>query len=627
MQSAAMSRQVSGRQPLLPRPEREKIRPVPISNPTLTQQKLVFWTAVLLLVAATVAWYATTPRLIALSAGLALGVALSVIALVWLFAVRNREAARRRQAEADLKALNAELEDHIRERTAELERSRDLLDAVIENMPDSFFLKDVENDYRCVLTNSAGEALFGRSRHQLLGRTDADLLMADHAAMSSREDRDVIASGRHKLVVDRLVETPQGMRTVETRKVPIPDGEGSYRYLLEIVRDTTEHKALENRLRQAQRMDAVGRLTGGIAHDFNNILAIVIGNLDLLREQLAEASDDAAMADEALAAATHGAELVRRLLAFARKQHLEPVSVDLNERLPSTTALLRRALGEDIKLQVHAAAGLWPALVDPTQVDDALVNLAINARDAMPGGGSLTIETGNFVLDEEYAAQNVEVVPGEYVMLAVSDTGTGMPAEVIARAFEPFYTTKPEGKGTGLGLSQVYGWIKQSGGHIKIYSEVGHGTTIKLYLPRAGEPQAEAGKSPADGSEAPRGDERIFVVEDNPSVRSTVRRQLKELGYQTIEAADGRTALAMAGDGAEFDLLFTDVVMPGGMTGYELVEKMAELRPDLRVLFTSGYTELAVGNGHSAKAGPLLSKPYRKQDLGRALRSVLDSDG
>ena len=599
---------------------------MPISNPTLTQQKLVFWTAMLLLVAASAAWLATTPRLVALSASLAVGVVLSVIALVWLFAVRNREGARRRLAEAELKALNARLEDHIRARTVELERSRDLLDAVIENMPDSFFLKDVENGYRCVLTNGAGEALFGRTRDQLLGRTDADLLTAEHAAMSSQEDRDVIASGTQKLVLDRSVETAQGIRTVETRKVPIPDGEGGFRYLLEIVRDTTEHKALENRLRQAQRMDAVGRLTGGIAHDFNNILAIVIGNLDLLGEQLPAGSDDAAMAEEALAAATHGAELVRRLLAFARKQHLEPVSIDLNERLPSTTALLRRVLGEDIKLRVHDAPGLWPALVDPTQVDDALVNLAINARDAMPGGGSLTVETGNVVLDQDYAAENVEVAPGDYVMLAISDTGTGMQADVIARAFEPFYTTKPEGKGTGLGLSQVYGWVKQSGGHIKIYSELGYGTTIKLYLPRASAPRGKAGKGPADGAETPRGDERIFVVEDNPSVRSTVRRQLKELGYETIEAADGRTALAMAGDGAEFDLLLTDVVMPGGITGYELVERMAELRPDLRVLFTSGYTELAVGNGRSAKAGPLLSKPYRKKDLGLAVRSVLDAD-
>jgi CheY-like chemotaxis protein len=274
-----------------------------------------------------------------------------------------------------------------------------------------------------------------------------------------------------------------------------------------------------------------------------------------------------------------------------------------------------------VKVQIKSVAHLWPAIIDPTQVDDAIINLAINARDAMPRGGTLTIESQNVTLDEEYAVQNVEVTPGDYVMLAVSDTGTGMPPEVVARAFEPFFTTKREGQGTGLGLSQVFGWIKQSGGHIKIYSEVGHGTTIKLYLPRA-EQEAQSPRRPAVTT--PRGSETILVVEDNQSVRKAVIRQLHDLGYRTIAAESAAAALKLGREGAHFDLLLTDVIMPGGMTGYELADEMRQTDPDLKVLFTSGYTELAASTNHSRQTDPLLSKPYRRQDLGRAVRAVLD---
>jgi CheY-like chemotaxis protein len=271
------------------------------------------------------------------------------------------------------------------------------------------------------------------------------------------------------------------------------------------------------------------------------------------------------------------------------------------------------------------AEGLWPAVIDPTQVDDALLNLAINARDAMPGGGTLTIETQNVHLDEDYAAHHVEVAPGDYVMLAVSDTGTGMEPDVLARAFDPFFTTKEEGQGTGLGLSQVFGWVKQSGGHIKIYSEVGHGTTIKLYLPRASADSAEA-PAPADTA-ALGGDETILVVEDNPNVRKTVIRQLRDLGYKSIEAESGGAALQLVAEGRKFDLLLTDVVMPGGITGYQLADQLRQTYPDTKVLFTSGYTELARSADQPARKDPLLSKPYRKQDLGRAVRLALDQPG
>ena len=563
-------------------------------------------------------------RQVLLTNGLmAAGVVASLGLILWLFAIRGREIGRRRRAEDELKMLNAELEDRVEARTAEVERSHELLDAVIENMPATVALKDITDNGRYVLFNRAGEKLLGMARADVIGRVDLDFMPPDQAERLQEEDRDVIASGQTRFFPERLVATSQGDRVVESHKVPIFGANGGHRFVLVIGRDLTEQRATENQLRQIQRMDAVGRLTGGIAHDFNNILAIILGNVDLLREQQIDGTEGAEMADEALGAATHGAELVRRLLAFARMQHLEPTALDLNKRLPAITALLKRTLGERINVQVNAVEGLWPALVDPTQVDDALVNLAINARDAMPDGGALTIETGNETLDEDYAVHHVEVTPGDYVMLAVSDTGTGMEANVIARAFEPFFTTKEEGQGTGLGLSQVYGWVKQSGGHIKIYSELGHGTTIKLYLPRADVPRGDEDAAEA-AVPALTGSETILVVEDNPKVRSTVLRQLRDLGYSTLEAGGGEAALDLVRSPLAFDLLLTDVVMPGGMTGYELARQARVIRPELRVLFTSGYTELAASSGQKIESGPLLSKPYRKADLARAIRAVLD---
>ena len=555
---------------------------------------------------------------------LVVGVALSLAAMIWLFTIRGREMARRRRAEDELRTLNAELEDRVQERTAEVNRSRELLDAVIENMPDALILKDADDDFRYVLVNRAGERLMGKDRSEIVGRVDHELFPEDQATAFLEEDREVVATGQPRLCAERSLSTLNGIRLIDTSKVPIPSGNGGHGFVLGIVRDLTEQKALEAQLRQSQRMHAVGRLTGGIAHDFNNILAIILGNVDLLREQLDDGSESAEMADEVLGAAAHGAELVHRLLAFSRMQHLEPTALDLNERLPAIVALLKRTLGEAISIKVKPAEDLWPAMVDPTQVDDALVNLAINARDAMPEGGSLTIETGNEVLDEEYAAQNVEVAPGDYVMLAVSDSGTGMAPGVIARAFEPFFTTKAEEKGTGLGLSQVYGWVKQSGGHIQIYSELGHGTTIKLYLPRATATAEGVSDHTEPDTIAAGGNETILVVEDNPKVLRTVVRQLRDLGYASIEATNGAEALDMIRSGAGFDLLLTDIVMPGGITGYELAARVREIQPAVKILFTSGYTELAVTAG-DANRGPLLSKPYRKQDLGRAIRAVLDN--
>jgi PAS domain S-box-containing protein len=560
------------------------------------------------------------------SIALALGVILCLAAIGWLFWVRGQEVERRRQLEEELRGLNLELEDRVQERTAEVERAGRLLNAVVENLPDMILLKEpAEDGFRYLLINSAGERLIGRERDDIIGRTERDLFPAEEAELVVQANQAVVQSGQPRTFMDRKLTTATDVRTVETRMVPIPNSSGKTALILAIVRDVSEARSREEQLRQLQRMDAIGRLTGGVAHDFNNLLAIIHGNSELVRNQLADGTETAEMVDDVIGAATRGAELVRRLLAFARMQHLDPVSVDLTARIPDVIGLLQRALGENVQLQVEMAEGLWPAVLDPTQVDDALLNLAINARDAMPAGGTLTIETQNVHLDEDYAAHHVEVTPGDYVMLAVSDSGTGMPPDILARAFEPFFTTKEEGQGTGLGLSQVFGWVKQSRGHIKIYSEVGHGTTIKLYLPRADADGAEA-PQPVDTTEFG-GDETILVVEDNHNVRRTVVRQLRDLGYRSVEADSGASALRLVGEGVKFDLLLTDVVMPGGMTGYQLADELRLSRPDLKVLFTSGYTELARAADQPARKDPLLSKPYRKQDLGRAVRTAIDQPG
>jgi PAS domain S-box-containing protein len=557
------------------------------------------------------------------SIALAIAVILCLAAIAWLFAVRGREAEGRRQLEEQLRGLNLELEDRVQERTAEVKRARYLLNAVVENLPDMVLLKEPSGDgFRYVLINAAGEKLLGRDRDEIIGRTENDLFPAEEAANVRQSNKAVLESGQARSFTERKLTTSTGLRTVETRMVPIMDSSGVPKLILAIIRDVTDAKAREDQLRQLQRMDAIGRLTGGVAHDFNNLLAIIHGNSELLRTRLEEDSEAAEMTDDVIGASARGAELVRRLLAFARMQHLEPESVDLNVRLPDVLGLLHRVLGETVTVRVKPAEGLWPAIVDSTQVDDALVNLAINARDAMPEGGRLTIETQNVHLDEDYAAHHIEVAPGDYVMLAVSDTGTGMAPDVIARAFEPFFTTKEEGQGTGLGLSQVFGWVKQSGGHIKIYSELGHGTTIKLYLPRANADSAEPKAEP--DTTTPRGNETILVVEDNPNVRKTVIRQLHDLGYETVEAGGGAQALELVKAGLAFDLLLTDVVMPGGMTGYQLADELGAEHPGLKILFTSGYTELAASSGSSNRNGSLLSKPYRKQELARAIRAALD---
>ena len=378
-------------------------------------------------------------------------------------------------------------------------------------------------------------------------------------------------------------------------------------------------------LAQSQKMDAVGKLTGGVAHDFNNVLQVIGGNLQLAAQDAEGHESLTRRLAAAHEAVERGAKLASQLLAFARRQPLEPVALDVARLLRSSDDMLRRVLGETIELETVVSGGLWNTLADPNHLQNVIVNLAINARDAMDGAGRLTIEAGNAMLDDEYTRHYDDLRSGQYVMIAVSDTGTGMAPEVIARAFEPFYTTKPEGRGTGLGLSMAYGFMKQTGGHIKLYSEPGEGTTVKLYLPRSMEEEAQRVETlhePVTG-----GTETILVVEDDPNVRATVVDTLTELGYNVLKSADAQSALNVLESGVHVDLLFSDVVMPGPLRSVDMARRAREMLPSLEVLFTSGYTENAIVHGGRLDAGvALISKPYRRDALARKVRSMLRTE-
>jgi len=397
--------------------------------------------------------------------------------------------------------------------------------------------------------------------------------------------------------------------------------------LEDLVRQKTDELSRNaDALRQAQKMEAVGQLTGGVAHDFNNLLQIIVGNLDTLMRNLPpEAGRLRRAASQAMNGARRAAALTQRLLAFARRQALDPKPIDANALIRGMSELLHRTLGEIYQIEVVLAGGLWRTEADPNELESALLNLAINARDAMPEGGKLTVETFNAHLDEAYAAMHAEVLPGQYAAISVSDTGTGMDAETLSRVFEPFFTTKDQGKGTGLGLSQVYGFVKQSKGHVKIYSEVGEGTTVKIYLPRLVAEGAEEEATQTSPIPKAAVGEFILVVEDDPDVRAYSVESLTELGYQVLEAKDGPTALQLLAAQGPVNLIFTDVVLPGGMSGADVVARARELYPTVKALFTTGYSRNAiVHHGRLDKGVHLLPKPFSFEDLAVRVRDVLD---
>jgi PAS domain S-box-containing protein len=389
-----------------------------------------------------------------------------------------------------------------------------------------------------------------------------------------------------------------------------------------VVEEIAERRAAEVALQQAQKMESIGKLTGGVAHDFNNLLQIISGNLQLLQAEIAPGSKAERRITNAMAGVQRGAKLASQLLAFGRRQPLEPKVVNIGRLVGGMEDLLRRSIGEGVEMETVVSPSLWNAFADPTQVENAVLNLAINARDAMDGIGKLTIEVRNSHLDHDYSQQNPGVDPGQYVMLAVSDTGSGMPPELIERVFEPFFTTKAEGKGSGLGLSMVYGFTKQSGGHVKIYSEVGEGTTVRLYLPRVHESEDVA--AGPELVEAGGGSETILVVEDDAEVRTIATEMLRELGYKVLTAKDAASAVPILESGMKIDLLFTDVVMPGPIRSPELARKAKELIPGIAILFTSGYTENAIVHGGRLDPGVnLLTKPYSRQALAMRIRDAL----
>jgi PAS domain S-box-containing protein len=518
---------------------------------------------------------------------------------------------------SDLEERNETLAAAIRD----LRSANDRLNAVIMASPAAIICLDRNCDV--TLWNPAAERIFGWSAAEALGKRHPVVPPAEWDHFISRFDRTLAGDS---IIGERGTRwTKDGaLLDITFNSAPLRDDRGEKVGVLYVVNDLTAQVETERQLQQAQKMESIGQLTGGVAHDFNNLLGVAIGNLELV----IELSRDAAVlefAQAALDACLRGGELTRQLLAFSRRQPLRPEPIEPAETVRAIARLLDRALGDTVTLRFQVPGGLWRIIADPTQLESAILNLAVNARDAMPNGGTLLIEMENARLEAQSIGWDDEVKPGDYVQISVSDTGTGMPPEVMARAFDPFFTTKEFGRGTGLGLSMVYGFTKQSGGHIRIYSEPDRGTTIKLWLPRASREMAgQKDGNQAAGDPAPRGTETILVVEDNASIRKVVTRQLTGLGYVAVEAGDGPAALAILKARHDIDLLFTDVMMPGGMDGRALAREAAALRPGLRVLYTSGFSEsLGTHQDGSPAEEPLLSKPYLKQQLAERIRAVL----
>jgi PAS domain S-box-containing protein len=479
---------------------------------------------------------------------------------------------------------------------------------------------------KCLYLNRAGEDLIGCERSEVIGTSVREILQGQDADLIETQDKHALASDKPFEIYESTLTTRKlGNRLIRTKRLPVPDESGAPKYLLAFSEDITEQRQVEDQLRHAQKMEALGHLTGGLAHDFNNLLAIIIGNLDVLAELRPGDAEQTELVQGAINAALSGSELTKRLLAFARRQPLSPEQVSLNELIEEISKLLKRTLGQDIAIELDLDRSIPPVAVDRVQLETAIANLANNARDAMPNGGRLLIATHATHLDQDYAAHHAEVVPGNYVLIEVSDSGEGIRPEVVAHIFEPFYTTKAPGKGTGLGLSMVFGFMKQSGGHINVYSEPGRGTTFRLYLrPTNASSAAEDVESPplqpaADAHET------ILVVEDNSQLRQIVVKQLSGLGFQVFEVDNAKRALELLALKGKVDLLFTDVVLPGEMDGCALAREVILRLPDTKVLLTSGFPGARLTDMQSLGTSVrLLSKPYRREDLARTVREVLN---
>jgi PAS domain S-box-containing protein len=481
---------------------------------------------------------------------------------------------------------------------------------------------------------------------EFLGRPDLESSTAAFDEMLHNDDRSQFINGMRQLLTGEVPVLQQELRYLAADKkimhgatsISLVKNEtGDTEQLIVQVIDVTDRNVVNQRLQKAQKMEAIGQLTGGLAHDFNNLLTIIIGNLQLVEGKVQTDEKSAARMAEAINAAQKGSDLTRQLLAFARKQELEPQDVLVNDLVSGMESLVARTIGENMELRVQIMPGTPHALIDPSQLESAILNLSINARDAMPEGGRVTIETQPAYLDSFYAEKHPEVTPGHYVLVAVSDNGCGMSAELLEKVFQPFFTTKAPGKGTGLGLSMVYGFIKQSGGHISVYSEVGHGTSIKMYLPRRMMPGEvlPGGEILEIAAVVPQADEpvaaavrkpKILVVEDQEAVRAVACGFLEDFGYDIIEAGDGFEALARLQENPDVDLMFSDVVMPGGMNGFDLAQAATGMKPDLKVVHTSGYPKGAMVHQDEPrfKNGFIIMKPYRREELQKIIRDALE---
>jgi len=509
------------------------------------------------------------------------------------------------------------------QREKDVLREQMLFQAVFNQLPDALFILDTAN--KIVLCNPAVTRIFGYTLEEIIGQECSILFESRGELERMQRLKDVLREGQATAPLAVRYRRKSGEAFPAQAMVSVLRDQGeSFVGYLTLNRDISEQVERDEALRKSQRMEAIGQLTGGIAHDFNNLLTIITGNHELL-EMMLEDEEQRDLLARANNAALMGARLTNRLLTFARRRRLEPVVLDLNEHVLGMAELLRRTLGETIALGTLLAPRLWPTRADPSEVESAVLNLAINARDAMPSGGKLMIETKNVHLEARDVAKEVGLQPGDYVSLSVSDTGVGMSREVLARVFEPFFTTKEPGKGTGLGLSVIYGFVKQSGGHVTIYSELGKGTTVNLYLPRAaaeGERDA-AGRPSAAG--AVRTGETVLLVEDNADVRSVTVQRLRNLGYAVLEAESAAEAIATLRATPRIDLVFSDVVMPGGMSGFDLAQWVRENASGVRLLLTSGFAEDVARAGETpAPDIEILRKPYSGGELARALRRALD---
>jgi len=498
------------------------------------------------------------------------------------------------------------------------------LRSILDTLPDAMVVID---DHGIVSSfSAAAERLFGYDQTEIVGQNVKILMPSPDREAHDGYISHYLKTGERRIIgLGRVVNGRRKDGTTFPMELAVGEAmSGSERIFTGFIRDLTSRHRMEAELRQSQKMEAVGQLTGGLAHDFNNLLTVITGNLEMLESRLTDPRQRELLS-EAQAAAEDGAKLTGQLLSFGRRQPLNPELADIGVVVSSFSDLLRRTLGEAIELRTIVSGSANLARVDTSQFQNAVLNLVLNARDAMPDGGRLTIEISRSRIDFDYAQMYPEVRPGQYVLVAVTDTGAGMSAEVRQRAFEPFFTTKPTGQGTGLGLSMVYGFVKQSGGHVQIYSDLGRGTSIRLFLPAA---QAEAVTAePAASSAAaaaPTGKEAILVVEDDPRVRRVTVARLSDAGYRVIEASNGPQALEILDAHPVVDLLFTDVVMPGGMTGDQLARRVRELRPGIKVLFTSGYAEPLMAGREQAESGSWLRKPYTAGDLARRVRELLD---